>query len=111
MYLPVLNIDYWLFVGALCRPRQPPTSYGGDIISMQSESSLSVSGTGGGTTHTNSGNGSDMANMAGGGGSTTRGGGQSSAYRDPATAPMRKLSVDLIKTYKHINEVRKSFYS
>jgi dual specificity tyrosine-phosphorylation-regulated kinase 1 len=27
------------------------------------------------------------------------------AYRDPTTAPLRKLSVDLIKTYKHINEV------
>ncbi|XP_039443330.1 serine/threonine-protein kinase minibrain isoform X2 [Culex pipiens pallens] len=28
-----------------------------------------------------------------------------SHFRDPATAPLRKLSVDLIKTYKHINEV------
>ena len=27
------------------------------------------------------------------------------AFRDPAIAPLRKLSVDLIKTYKHINEV------
>ncbi|KAI4497901.1 hypothetical protein M0802_007017 [Mischocyttarus mexicanus] len=27
-------------------------------------------------------------------------------FRDPATAPLRKLSVDLIKTYKHINEVK-----
>jgi hypothetical protein len=27
------------------------------------------------------------------------------AYRDASTAPLRKLSVDLIKTYKHINEV------
>ena len=27
-------------------------------------------------------------------------------FRDPATAPLRKLSVDLIKPYKHINEVR-----
>ncbi|KAH0553984.1 hypothetical protein KQX54_006797 [Cotesia glomerata] len=26
-------------------------------------------------------------------------------FRDPATAPLRKLSVDLIKTYKHINEI------
>lgn len=26
-------------------------------------------------------------------------------YRDPSTGPLRKLSVDLIKTYKHINEV------
>ncbi|XP_063615242.1 serine/threonine-protein kinase minibrain-like, partial [Penaeus indicus] len=26
-------------------------------------------------------------------------------YRDPAQGPLRKLSVDLIKTYKHINEV------
>ncbi|XP_073980886.1 minibrain isoform X2 [Rhodnius prolixus] len=26
-------------------------------------------------------------------------------FRDAATAPLRKLSVDLIKTYKHINEV------
>nr|XP_031302828.1 dual specificity tyrosine-phosphorylation-regulated kinase 1A-like [Camelus dromedarius] len=25
-------------------------------------------------------------------------------FRDPATAPLRKLSVDLIKTYKHISE-------
>ena len=27
------------------------------------------------------------------------------SYRDPTAAPLRKLSVDLIKTYKHINEV------
>ncbi len=26
-------------------------------------------------------------------------------FRDPGTAPLRKLSIDLIKTYKHINEV------
>lgn len=26
-------------------------------------------------------------------------------YRDPAEAPLRKLTVDLIKTYKHINDV------
>ncbi|NP_001334668.1 dual specificity tyrosine-phosphorylation-regulated kinase 1A isoform 2 [Danio rerio] len=26
-------------------------------------------------------------------------------FRDPATAPLRKLSIELIKTYKHINEV------
>ncbi|XP_075053346.1 dual specificity tyrosine-phosphorylation-regulated kinase 1A [Mixophyes fleayi] len=26
-------------------------------------------------------------------------------FREPTTAPLRKLSVDLIKTYKHINEV------
>jgi len=26
-------------------------------------------------------------------------------YRDPTTAPLRKLSVDLIRTYKNINEV------
>ena len=31
------------------------------------------------------------------------------AYRDPVEAPLRKLSVDLIKTYKHINEVKSSF--
>lgn len=30
-------------------------------------------------------------------------------FRDASTAPLRKLSVDLIKTYKHINEVSK-FY-
>ena len=28
------------------------------------------------------------------------------SFRDPTGAPLRKLSVDLIKTYKHINEVR-----
>jgi len=28
-----------------------------------------------------------------------------SSYRDASTAPLRKLSVDLIKTYKFINEV------
>lgn len=28
------------------------------------------------------------------------------AFRDATAAPLRKLSVDLIKTYKHINEVR-----
>jgi len=27
------------------------------------------------------------------------------SFRDASTAPLRKLSVDLIKTYKHINEV------
>ncbi len=27
-------------------------------------------------------------------------------FREPATAPLRKLSIELIKTYKHINEVR-----
>ena len=32
------------------------------------------------------------------------------SFRDPATAPLRKLSVDLIKTYKHINEVRCFWY-
>lgn len=26
-------------------------------------------------------------------------------FRDSSTAPLRKLSVDLIKTYKHINDV------
>lgn len=26
-------------------------------------------------------------------------------FREPSQAPLRKLSVDLIKTYKHINEV------
>lgn len=31
-------------------------------------------------------------------------------YRDSAQAPMRKLSVDLIKTYKHINEVGDRFF-
>lgn len=31
------------------------------------------------------------------------------SFRDPATAPLRKLSVDLIKTYKHINEVGHHF--
>ena len=38
-----------------------------------------------------------------GGGAT--GGTAKPQFRDPATAPLRKLSVDLIKTYKHINEV------
>lgn len=32
-------------------------------------------------------------------------GGQNGGFRDPREAPLRKLSVDLIKTYKHINEV------
>ena len=27
-------------------------------------------------------------------------------YRDPKTAPLTKLTIDLINTYKHINEVR-----
>jgi hypothetical protein len=30
---------------------------------------------------------------------------QAVGFRDPREAPLRKLSVDLIKTYKHINEV------
>lgn len=29
-------------------------------------------------------------------------------FRDPSLAPLRKLSVDLIKTYKHINEVSRA---
>lgn len=29
-------------------------------------------------------------------------------FRDPASGPLRKLSVELIKTYKHINEVSKN---
>ena len=28
-----------------------------------------------------------------------------STHRDPSSAPLRKLTVDLIKTYRHINEV------
>lgn len=32
------------------------------------------------------------------------------SFRDPTTAPLRKLSVDLIKTYKRINEVSLLFY-
>lgn len=32
------------------------------------------------------------------------------AFRDPTIAPLRKLSVDLIKTYKHINEVNVCFF-
>ena len=32
-------------------------------------------------------------------------------FREPAQAPLRKLSVDLIKTYKHINEVRRGYRS
>jgi hypothetical protein len=28
------------------------------------------------------------------------------SHRDPAEAPIRKLTVDLIKTYRKINEVR-----
>ena len=31
-------------------------------------------------------------------------------FRDPTSAPLRKLSIDLIKTYKHINEVRVNFW-
>ena len=27
------------------------------------------------------------------------------SFRDPSAAPLRRLSIDLIKTYKHINEV------
>lgn len=33
------------------------------------------------------------------------------SIRDPSTAPLRKLSVDLIKTYKHINDVSTSAIS
>jgi len=34
-----------------------------------------------------------------------------SAYRDASTAPLRKLSVDLIKTYKFINEVHLTWHT
>jgi len=30
---------------------------------------------------------------------------QEGGHRDPSAAPLRKLTVDLIKTYRHINEV------
>ena len=40
-----------------------------------------------------------------GGGANVGTNGLGMPFRDPATAPLRKLSVDLIKTYKHINEV------
>ena len=30
---------------------------------------------------------------------------RSASFRDPSTAPIKKLTVDLIKTYKSINEV------
>lgn len=32
-------------------------------------------------------------------------------FRDSSHAPLRKLSVDLIKTYKHINEASTVFIS
>lgn len=41
--------------------------------------------------------------LAGGGSTRYHSGGN---YREPVTAPIRMLSTDLIKTYKHINEVR-----
>jgi len=47
-----------------------------------------------------SGSGSDGGHLV-----PMAGGGVKPSYRDPGTAPLRKLSVDLIKTYKHINEV------
>ena len=52
----------------------------------------------------NSGGG--MMQQAPIGGAVSMGGnGTGPQFRDPASAPLRKLSVDLIKTYKHINEV------
>ena len=47
-----------------------------------------------------SGSGSDGGHLV-----PMAGGGVKPSYRDPGTAPLRKLSVDLIKTNKHINEV------
>ena len=47
-----------------------------------------------------SGSGSDGGHLV-----PLAGGGVKPSYREPSTAPLRKLSVDLIKTYKHINEV------
>lgn len=45
----------------------------------------------------------DPTATLGGAGTTARI--QPMKYREPESAPLRKLSVDLIKTYKHINEV------
>ena len=45
-----------------------------------------------------SGSGSDGGHLL-----PLAGGGVKPSYREPSTAPLRKLSVDLIKTYKHIN--------
>lgn len=36
--------------------------------------------------------------------------GAGDSYRDASAGPLRKLSVDLIKTYKHINEVSWSMF-
>ena len=46
-------------------------------------------------------NGTSLATAASGANGTTA----KPQFRDPKSAPLRKLSVDLIKTYKHINEV------
>ena len=46
-------------------------------------------------------NGTSLPTAASGANGTTA----KPQFRDPKSAPLRKLSVDLIKTYKHINEV------
>merc|ERR1719312_1250963 len=46
-----------------------------------------------------------MAQQAMNGSIAAAANGQKPQFRDPATAPLRKLSVDLIKTYKHVDEV------
>lgn len=84
-------------------------------VTTTTSSSANVSSTttrttmhcGGSTSTTSSTTGSTVAGTSHYSGQNTSGNttGQCINFRDPSTAPIRKLSVDLIKTYKHINEV------
>jgi len=77
------------------------TSAGVAVVATTSSSSSGSSSA--------SANGVQVTNGHGGGGGVAAAmpniAPSTTAYRDPTTAPLRKLSVDLIKTYKHINEV------
>jgi hypothetical protein len=57
------------------------------------------------TTITNNNNNANNNNAHANGNSNDNNSQNLAGFRDPREAPLRKLSVDLIKTYKHINEV------
>lgn len=80
---------FYFIAGQLGQTRHGPHVYGSvvsaDITNLASDSHMHIQG-------------NEMSRMQ-----TTH---TAMTFRDATTAPLRKLSVDLIKTYKHINEVR-----
>ena len=85
----------------LAMPLQPTTSMLGNLGKPILPNVMSFHDSGSGS---DGGHLISMSAVSGGAG-VAAAGQVKPTYRDPTTAPLRKLSVDLIKTYKHINEV------